>query len=425
MAASNVNLLAIFDSFLKVRTMEMINLVRDQTPLLNVFDEFAAKEVSAGRTVEVPLVIDDNNSFGGVIGEMGRKALAGNIELATVTLPVFAHNASAAFGKIGQIKTTSKVQAIKTLMDTVLMRTMSGFARNLDALYWQFGEGTPARIEGAPDADAMTLTVTADSGPFGADRNGVLYLRRGAWMNATSDVALATPDRTTEIQIDAINRDTRVITFTGAIGNAADNDFLTVQDGLSNISLGMLSIDRDATNPYLGRNRVDDEDVWHPVVQRTAGNITIEDEVIIELMKVEEETSQQPFMGVTNREIIQRIFNQSKTDRQFVITEKRGYALGFTSTPIRAPGLNKAVEFFNAANCPGSLANSTGFLAVLEPTKWKKVRSSDPGWDPNEGGGILHQIPGTYGVEATWLDVHCLVCLDPRAQIFISGISNV
>jgi hypothetical protein len=432
MAADNTNL-TVIDALLKVMQGKLMDQINLSTPLLDVFTKRRKirKTVGGARSVERPVRLRPNFSFAGVRGEDGAMARASRGSYDKMIVQIFPHNAMAKWGHIGEIKSEKDVQALQSTMKTAVKDLEDGFPIVLSQIWWGRGDGVVARVNGAPDVGALTFVVDEFNGAGGAADGsfGGLYLNPGGWYQATSDRTLTLENRTAIFQVISFDQATLTATVSGNIQDLANNDFISVLDGLGNVSDGILGVNEGYKDTYMNINRTVAANAWAKatrVVAVAAGNV--EEKLMQGVLQVNKDIGGWPDFGLIGAIQFRRLFEVNNVDRRFVNTAPdknfRKYALGFEAITMYSPG-GKSIELFMDRWIPGDISTiNEGIIVVLSPDDWEMVSAGTPGWYKDENGKMVQQVQGTYGKFCTWLDTHNLVCDVPKRQLFLEDING-
>jgi len=422
------------NAFMRVLLKEITDHWNKATVALSVVKPKIGKTLAGGRQVEYPHKIHPNTSVSGVRGHSGDWAKGSRGRSATAIIDVFPLNMTGGWGHIGELRTRKDIQAIRSVVEDAVMDIKDGFPLQINKLFYLDGRGIYARVSQVVHAD-MTFRVHAETGAPAAGTWGIRYLEEGQHFHATSDKALADPDRDVDAQIVSLDPTTNQYAVQGSMVNLNVDDYICIQDGLNNspqglvIALGDSVVAPDYGDVYLNIDRSLAANRWWRAQRKNlAGAGTVEDELIRIMTVTEKAIGKAPPIVLTEYEIYNNLWAQSTTGtgRQFHVTVgdkgATSYALGFDSLQVHTP--HGALTIYGDKDCP------QGEMMGIDPKDWDFATVDDGdtsygGWFKGDNGNMYHQIDGTYGFKINWLWVYNLVCKKPRAQWRLSDVPRL
>jgi hypothetical protein len=418
----------LINSYLKVMQKSVTKQFNDEVLLYNMVEKKSGKEIAGGRQVELPHHVFPNRNIGGVRGDAGAWAKASVGKRANALVPVYPHNTTGSFGKIAEMKTKADVQSIQSVVEAMVEDIKIGFPQQINKLLYLDGRGVLAKVESITAA-TLKFIVFAEFAATATSEFGIRYLEEGTWITNTTDDSLADPDGTMDAQIIDVNTATREYTVEGAYGNLAVDDYIVLQDGLNNVTEGLLSGISDGTTApvfggatYLNILRTGaGNGYWKSNETDMGGTGVIEDNIILTMTTAQKRSGKATPNAVTTFEVYNQIFFDSKSSqaRQFVVNvgkggENRKYGLGFDAIDIATQ--HGMLTIFGDKDCPLEL------MFGFDPKDFKFAQVGEQGWFKTPDGSMFHEIGGTYGQEVNWLWVFNFICTRPQAQWKLSDI---
>lgn len=427
MAFAEQTTLTIIDSLLKVDTKELHDQFRKTRPLFDMIEAKAGEKLAGGGEIRRPFRLYPNFSFAGVRGEAGDMARPGTGGYTHVTTPVYPLNATGKFGHIGQIKTEKQLQALASEAERVRKDTMEGFGLNLNLVLWGYGTGIAGRINGAPNLDTMVVTIDQELTAGAGGTFGTLHMRVGQYLQASSSATATQPDRTGVAQIVSVDSATQ-ITVIGNISDWADNDYLTWEATLNNVSDGIFSANEGYKATYQGKDRTVGANNYFKSTRITSvGTGDVENAFVQGMLSIQKNIGGYPKVAFTSSSILLEIYKDSVvSDRRWTNPGgKQRYALGFQAISLNSP--NGSVDLFVEPDMPGDITGGNeGMIVAIDPDDWNfwTVGGKNPDWYKGPDGSISHMIQGTYGIYVNMLWVFNFLCDIPKRQLFIEDINN-
>lgn len=379
---------------------------------------------NSNAQVRIPFRTGPIASMAGVKGAEGA--------FATPTAPTITHGNITCYpltftGRYGDIdEMCNSVGQVRSYLTQIMDAIAEGMALNLNNMWWGTGNGVLGRINGAPSG----TTVVLDAATPGAAGNGVIGIMKGHVLQASSTLTGTIPDRAIKGHVASKVDSTYTLTMVenATLHGWQDNDYILIEDGLNNVPYGILAVDDTFLDTYMGISRATNLE-FKPLRSTSIAAANLQITIVNLLMQAQHEGRPVPDVGITRYDVLSKIWQEAKANIRFTNPVNAGgtkpkFALGFESTPITSPA-GSVVDIYLDSYTPGTTAGSDGMFALLRREDWFVARSAQrqPGWYKDHG-SIPHTIPGTFGKVVCWLDIHNLICEDPRGTIFGYDINS-
>ena len=391
--------LTAFDAVLKYK---MIGPIQKQFPeglvLLNRIRRTGDHIDGSGRNVRIPVLLGLSQAIGARAEDATLPTAAASRYVESVT--TLKHN----YGSIkvgGPTIRASKgnAAAFVAAVTSEIENMMLSFKQDINRQLFGYGTGALCLTTGA--ASGQTLTV---------DTPGAQYIKVGMLLDAYTSGGTA---HATSIEVESVNEDTNVITFTAAstLTSVVENDIL-YRAGSRNIeNMGLRGIIDDDT--LLSSLQSIDSGTytdWQGKVYDAAGtNRTMTLKLIQQASSHAEKQGRGPTGIVGSYNMRDKYVDLLVADKRFVNT-------------LKLDGGFSAVEYNGKPIIPDADAYPNTFFMMNEPLL-AIVETGPPNW-AQEDGSILHKVSqkDTYEADLYWDSE--FVCKRRNAQVILGDITE-
>lgn len=410
----------------------MTRLIFEENLLLRELDKRAARMGMEGETMIIPVQTSSVESFRATTedGSLARPTIVDGFD---AEVPKRVHTSTVQFSHLTDLYTRAQRAAYINGKTKLMEETARGFKRNMNELFYQYGTGALARVNGAPNVVAGTFIVDDELLAASGVTFGTKYLRKHKRLQASANKTGTTLERATDIQLTLVVPSTLTCTAKGPMPDLADGDYLYPEGSKGRVTDGLMGIIDDGTvqNVYLTVNRTTTPEWQSQVIASVAGG-NIENNISRLANRIRSSPAggmdgelggKSGWIAVTTPGVVQAWWEQLTPDRRYQVELKTKEAkpvfpAGYDSIMMWTP-VSGAIQTFTNVTCPVGHY----FLMFFKKNIWYIAQARDMGWY-DDGGGPLTRVRGTFLQEASWYWPSELVCTRPDLQGKLTDITE-